>query len=205
MQIRAGIVSIVTCLFTVVSLCAQSSSELDQLVHEGRDAMYRLEYSGAREIFGRVIERYPESPVGYGMMSIATWNEMLYAAANPTLHDYGFPNPYSDSKIHKAIEAESRRFHEANDQLLLVAEGILETDPENVLALYFEGLAYENLAAEAIAISNDRWGAVGPGREAAADFQQALNDALTSFVVDRDADAFARTLAREARMSGFGK
>ncbi|MFB3132743.1 MAG: ABC transporter substrate-binding protein [Rhodothermales bacterium] len=43
------------------------------------------------------------------------------------------------------------------------------------------------------------------GSAAAADFQQALNDALTSFVVDRDADAFARTLAREARMSGFGK
>lgn len=43
------------------------------------------------------------------------------------------------------------------------------------------------------------------GSAAAADFQQALNDALTSFVVDRDVEAFARTLAREARMSGFGK
>ncbi len=43
------------------------------------------------------------------------------------------------------------------------------------------------------------------GSAAAADFQQALNDALTAFVVNRDVDAFAQTLAREARMSGFGK
>ena len=43
------------------------------------------------------------------------------------------------------------------------------------------------------------------GSAAAADFQQALNDALTSFVVDRNVDIFARTLAREARRSGFGK
>ena len=43
------------------------------------------------------------------------------------------------------------------------------------------------------------------GSAAAADFQQALNDALTAFVVNRDVDAFAQTLAREARMSGFGR
>lgn len=43
------------------------------------------------------------------------------------------------------------------------------------------------------------------GSAAAADFQQALNDALTVFVVDRDVETFAQTLAREARMSGFGR
>ena len=43
------------------------------------------------------------------------------------------------------------------------------------------------------------------GSAAPADFQQALNDALTTFVVDLDVDAFTRTLAREARTSGFGR
>lgn len=43
------------------------------------------------------------------------------------------------------------------------------------------------------------------GSAAPADFQQALNDALTTFVVNRDVDAFAEALTREARMSGFGK
>jgi len=43
------------------------------------------------------------------------------------------------------------------------------------------------------------------GSAAPADFQQALNDALTDFVVRRDEDVFAQTLAREARTSGFGQ
>ena len=42
------------------------------------------------------------------------------------------------------------------------------------------------------------------GSASPADFRQALNDALTSFVVTRDVDTFAQTLVAEARMSGFG-
>lgn len=43
------------------------------------------------------------------------------------------------------------------------------------------------------------------GSASPQDFRQALNDALTTFVVHRDVDGFARTLTREARMSGFGR
>jgi len=42
------------------------------------------------------------------------------------------------------------------------------------------------------------------GSAAPADFQQALNDAVTLFVVDGDVDAFADALASAAAMSGFG-
>lgn len=41
------------------------------------------------------------------------------------------------------------------------------------------------------------------GTAAPADFQQALNDAVTLFVVDRDVDAFAAALADAAAASGF--
>ena len=43
------------------------------------------------------------------------------------------------------------------------------------------------------------------GSAAPADFRQALNDALTDFVVRRDENAFAASLAREAEASGFGR
>jgi glucose/mannose transport system substrate-binding protein len=43
------------------------------------------------------------------------------------------------------------------------------------------------------------------GSAAPADFQQALNDAVTVFVVDRDVDAFADALAQGAQMSGFAQ
>ena len=170
---RALTISFLTYCLTVSSLWGQTAN-IDQLVSEGKDAMYRQEYGVAEEIFGRIIEEYPDSPVGYGMMSIVTWNKLLYAAANSTLHDYGAPNPYSSSEIHKTIEQESERFHEATDRLLAVCEGILEGNPENVEALYFQGLAYENLAAEAIVIIRSRSAAVSHGRKANGIHEEVL-------------------------------
>lgn len=43
------------------------------------------------------------------------------------------------------------------------------------------------------------------GSAAPADFQQALNDAVTLFIVDRDVDAFAQALVDAAAASGFGQ
>ena len=43
------------------------------------------------------------------------------------------------------------------------------------------------------------------GSAAPADFQQSLNDAVTSFVVDRNVDAFSSALVAAAQSSGFGK
>lgn len=41
------------------------------------------------------------------------------------------------------------------------------------------------------------------GEAAPADFQQALNDAVTLFIVDRDVEAFSEALVAAASMSGF--
>jgi len=43
------------------------------------------------------------------------------------------------------------------------------------------------------------------GSAAPADFQQALNDAVTVFVVDKNVDAFADALVAAAQSSGFGQ
>ena len=43
------------------------------------------------------------------------------------------------------------------------------------------------------------------GSAAPADFQQAFNDAVTSFVVSHDVDALAKELVQAAKFSGFGK
>jgi len=43
------------------------------------------------------------------------------------------------------------------------------------------------------------------GSAAPADFQQALNDAVTLFIVDQDVDAFASGLAQAAQLSGFAQ
>ncbi len=43
------------------------------------------------------------------------------------------------------------------------------------------------------------------GSAAPADFQQALNDAVTTFVVDKNADAFVKALSSAAKAAGFAK
>ncbi len=159
-------VALLTLLLTFSNVSGQTESDLDRRVREGKDALFRQEYVAAEKIFEQIVEDFPESPVGYGMLSITTWAELLYAAGNVTLHEYGTPSPFSKSKIYKSVRAETERFHSANDKLLAVCEKILAADPTNVLALYFQGLAYENLAAEAIAITKRRGEAIGHGKRA---------------------------------------
>jgi glucose/mannose transport system substrate-binding protein len=43
------------------------------------------------------------------------------------------------------------------------------------------------------------------GSAAPADFQQALNDAVTTFIVDKNVDAFAAALVAAAKTAGFAK
>jgi len=147
-------------------LGGQELSGLDRRVREGQDALYRLDYAQAENIFKQLIEENPDSPVGYGMLSIATWNQLLFAASNLALDDYASPTPFTKSRTYKNITQETQHFREANDNLLALCKKLLDNNPQDTLALYFEGLAYENLAAEAIVITKSRGTAFNYGRKA---------------------------------------
>ncbi len=147
-------------------LGGQELSGLDRRLREGQDALYRLDYAQAENIFKQLIEEHPDSPVGYGMLSIATWKQLLVAASNLALDDYASPTPFTKSRTYKNITQETQRFRQANDNLLALCEKLLENNPQDTLALYFEGLAYENLAAEAIVITKSRGTVFNYGRKA---------------------------------------
>jgi len=155
-------------------LWGQGQSAIDQHVREGQDAIYRLDYATAEKIFQQIIAENPDSPVGYGMLSITTWNELLFAAANLALDDYATPTPFTKGRTHKNVNQEIRRFREANNNLLTVCEKILENNPKDVLALYFRGLAYENLSAEAIVITKNTGRAISNGKKAKNIHEQVL-------------------------------
>ncbi len=156
------------------SLWGQNQSALDRRVREGQDAIYRLDYAGAEKIFNQLITENPDNPVGYGMLSITTWNQLLFAAANYAIDDYATPTPFSKGRTHKDINRETRHFRETNDNLLALCERLLEKNPKDVLALYFKGLAYENLSAEAIVITKSTGTAINFGKKANNVHQQVL-------------------------------
>ncbi|MFB3068397.1 MAG: tetratricopeptide repeat protein, partial [Acidobacteriota bacterium] len=156
------------------SLWGQDQSALDRRVREGQDAIYRLDYAEAERIFNQLIRENPDNPVGYGMLSITTWNQLLFASANYAIDDYATPTPFSKSRTHKDINREIRHFRETNDNLLALCERLLEKNPKDVLALYFKGLAYENLSAEAIVITKSTGTAINFGKKANNVHQQVL-------------------------------
>jgi glucose/mannose transport system substrate-binding protein len=61
----------------------------------------------------------------------------------------------------------------------------------------YHNWSMDSFAADVLAPS------VVHGSAAPADFQQALNDAVTTFIVDKDVDAFAAALVSAAQASGF--
>ena len=147
-------------------LDGQELSGLDHRIREGQDALYRLDYARAENLFKQLIEENTDSPVGYRMLSITTWKQLLFAASNLALDDYASPTPFTKSRTYKNITQETQRFRQANDNLLVLCETLLDNNPQDTLALYFKGLAYENLAAEAIVITKSRGTAFNYGRKA---------------------------------------
>lgn len=137
-----------------------------QAILEGEKAIYRLQYARAGEIFLQARNDYRDSPVGYGMLSILAWNQLLFESTNFALDDYSTPSPFVKARTRKPIEAATRRFHEANNAVLAKCEELLKRDSNDVRALYFQGLAYENLAAEAIVILKEERPASSYGRRA---------------------------------------
>ncbi|RPJ58673.1 MAG: tetratricopeptide repeat protein [Acidobacteria bacterium] len=137
-----------------------------QVILEGQEAIYHLQYDKAGEIFTKTRNDYPSSPVGYGMLSILAWNQLLFESSNFALDDYSTPSPFVKARTRKPIAPATRRFHQANDALLAKCEELLNRDPNDVRALYFQGLGYENLAAEALVISKDDRAASSYGRRA---------------------------------------
>ncbi|MDA2923189.1 tetratricopeptide repeat protein [Acidobacteria bacterium AH-259-L09] len=181
-------------LFLVTPLWGQGENALSGLVREGQDAIYRLDYARAERIFRRIISENPNSPVGYGMLSITTWNELLFAAGNLALDEYATPTPFTKGRTHKPIDRETKRFREANDNLLAVCERLLEKDPKDSLALYFKGLAYENLSGEAIVITKRTGTAINYGKKAKNVHEQVL--ALNPNLVDANVSIAGNEFAK---------
>lgn len=171
------------------------------LVLEGQEAIYRLQYSRAGEIFAKARNDYPDSPVGYGMLSILAWNQLLFESSNFALDDYSTPSPLAKSRTRKPIEAPIRRFHQANDALLAKCEELLSHDSNDVRALYFQGLAYENLAAEALVILKEQRLASRHGRRAKRIHERVLE--LNSGLVDAKVSLAAYDFAADNLPWGF--
>ncbi|HSR66717.1 MAG TPA: tetratricopeptide repeat protein [Acidobacteriota bacterium] len=153
-------------VFLLLPATAQSPPEVAKAVREGERAIYQLDFDRAEALYRKMIEERPSDPVGYGMLTTVKLNQLLFAAKNLAVDDYATPTPFAQDPTYKDIDRERRAFLESVQQLEEVCDRRLAADADDVMALYFKGVGYENMATEALAVRKSTGDAQKFGRRA---------------------------------------
>lgn len=153
-------------VFFCLPAAAQSPPEVMKAVREGERAIYQLDFGRAESVFAQMIDERPSDPVGYGMLTTVKLNQLLFAAKNLAVDDYATPTPFAQDPTYKDIDKERRAFLESVQRLEEVCDRRLAADADDVMALYFKGVGYENMATESLAVRKSTGDAQKFGRRA---------------------------------------
>jgi len=138
MKVLYSIVLLVTSLVTVFG---QQQAQLDKLRAEGYDALYNLDYEGARQRFLKMVELAPDDPSGAECLASSLWLQQL----NETYELKATLFSSTDIRT-KSDRRQTDEFRKWIRRAKALAEARLKKDPRNVDALYYLG-AVEGLDA----------------------------------------------------------
>jgi hypothetical protein len=112
-------------------------SQLDTLRAEGYDALYNLDYDGARRRFAEVARLFPDHPAGPQCIAATVWLQQLNQSWRLKASLYN-NEAYSGNKerIDPKLLAE---FREATRRAKALSEARLRQNPSDTEALYFLG------------------------------------------------------------------
>ena len=128
-------------LLTSTACLAQAtnrpSSQLDTLRAEGYDALYNLDYDGARRRFAEVARLFPDHPAGPQCLAATVWLQQLNQSWRLKASLYN-NEAYSGNKerIDRKLLEE---FREATRRAKALSEARLRQNPSDTEALYFLG------------------------------------------------------------------
>ena len=118
---------------------AEASSQLDTLRAAGYEALYNLDYDGARRRFTELARLFPDHPAGPQCIAATVWLQLLNQSWRLKASLYN-NEAYSENreKIDRKLLEE---FRNAIRQAKALSETRLRKDPSDVEALYFLGAA----------------------------------------------------------------
>ena len=180
-------------LVSVFTAAAQDQrARLDGLRAEGYEALYNLDYEGARSRFQKMIELAPDHPAGAQCFASSLWVQQLNEAweLKSTLYS---TSAYTDAKP-KVNRKQADEFHKWTRQAKQLSEARLRKDPKDLEALYFLGAARGLEAAFAGGVERKFMAAFRAGRDSvdhhrdvlklAPDFRDAeLTIGLMNYVI----------------------
>jgi len=131
--------SLIFLIFSVVAAFADDQqARLDSLRAEANEAVYNLDYEGARNRCRKMLELAADHPAGPQCYASSLWVEHLNRdwAAKATLYN----DNASDAKT-RVDRKQADEFRRWTRQAKQLAEARLRKDPKDVEALYFLGAA----------------------------------------------------------------
>jgi hypothetical protein len=130
---------------TTPTMSEAERKRFDALRTEGFDALYNLDYEGARRRFMELTKAYPDHPAGAQFLATSLWLKTLNESRRLQASLYNTEGFYakSEEKTDPKVLAE---FRELTRQAKTLAEARLKRDPKDIEALYFLG-ATEGLKA----------------------------------------------------------
>jgi tetratricopeptide (TPR) repeat protein len=118
----------------------------DELRREGFDALYNLDYEGARRHFNELTRAFPEHPAGYQFLAAALWLRTLNESRRLQASLYNNEGFYKEDKNEKGETKAAAEFKELTRRTKELCDARLKQDPKDVDALYYLG-ASEGLKA----------------------------------------------------------
>src|ERR1700755_2538502 len=118
----------------------------DELRKEGFDALYNLDYEGARRHFTEMTREFPNHPAGYQFLAAGLWLRTLNESRRLQASLYNNQGFYKEDKNDKTEVNSAAEFKELTRRTKEICENRLVRDPKDVDALYYLG-ASEGLKA----------------------------------------------------------
>lgn len=191
MPLRIALILLLSCV-PVAGQATGNRARLDTLRAEGYEALYNLDYEGARKRFREMMQLAPDHPSGPQCFAASLWVEQLNQSweLKATLYS---TKAYTEEK-RKTDPKQAAEFRKWIRQTKTLSEAKLRQDPRDVEALYFLGAAEGLDAAYAAAVEKKYRSALRNGSDAverhkavlklAPDFRDAeLTIGLQNYIV----------------------
>jgi hypothetical protein len=154
---------------------SQSADKLDTLRAEGYEALYNLDYEGARHRFLKMVEIAPDHPAGAQSFAASLWIQQLNESweLKATLYsDKASTDKKTRPKVDQKQVDEFRKWTRRAKQL---AEARLKQNARDVEALYFLGAAEGLEAAYAAGVERKYMPALRTGSSAVNHHRKVLD------------------------------
>jgi tetratricopeptide (TPR) repeat protein len=148
-------------------------ARFDALRSEGFDALYNLDYEGARRRFKEIVRLYPDHPAGPQFLAATLWLQTLNESRRLQASLYNTEAFYAKDK-QKTDPATVTTFRELTDAAKALAKARHTRDPNDAEALYYLGAIEGLKAAFAGAVERSFTSALSDGRESVSRHREVL-------------------------------